>query len=243
MTRTVHHLLGSSYARNVAPLLRQFRPEYRWVGVTEAQEVAPNSTVLLSPTPDDNATQFLRQLPHGHRVVLLLDYNHLGFDDVQRLLELRKISWALSPFAIPGIRTRRYPGLSLIESRSWGIAPVSNLSEVIFVSQPLREDGRTGYDQFELLREMLTLGAREGKTVFLKRHPRETEPLPADLAAHPRLVLWREDLRAAYEHFQHWYGLNSLPLYVARDLGREVKVWDRLSASFLPMPSLQSIVE
>lgn len=238
-SRSIYHFIGSSYAEHVGSLLRQLAPQYLWTDVARAEEVPVDATVLLSPTPNNEAEHFLQQLSSTRRAVLLLDYNHIGFNDVQRLATTGRVNWALSPFQVPGLRTRNYPGLSLLESRSWRLGKAQDTRDCIFISQPLREDGRPGPDQFDLLRLVLELG----RNVYVKRHPRETSPLPTDIDCHARYRPWTEDMPVAYARFHHWYGLNSLPLYVAKDLGRDVHIWHAHSASFLPMPSLQSIVE
>ncbi len=98
-----------------------------------------------------------------------------------------------------------------------------NGKDLFFCSQPLREDRpHLGLNQFTFMLSLINIADKEDVFLFIKRHPRETEPLPADIVKHPRVRIWEQSIEEALGQFSRWFGINSIALYDAQALGHQV---------------------
>lgn len=226
MKRIVFHYLGSSYARHIHSHLVKALPQYQWEELQDGQLPSSRSTLLLSPTPGQMALNLLTSIPELTKAFLLLDLNHQFFDDATALLDSRRIAGIFSPFPVPNKRTQYVHSISVQMAKAHVRGPALNRSDYFYVSQPLLEDNRPGPDQFQLLRELLNRARHSGCLVYCKRHPRETTTIPPDILAHACFRLWERTIEDAYNEFDHWYGLNSLPLICAGELGRQANFYE-----------------
>lgn len=223
--RTIYHFQGSTYADEVHDFLASSYPDWKWIKTTDS--VPKNATVLLSPSPQHQSLTFLLSLPHETQAYLLLDYGHRGFDDYTKLVNTSRLKAAFAPFPVPKLKTIIIPSLSTLMVSATSSEAI-NHRDLFYVSQPLVEDQRGGVTQFELLNSLLTLAENENSLVYFKRHPRETLPLPQIISHNSRLRHWERSIEAAYQEFHRWFGLNSMPLFTAKSLGREVCFWNEI---------------
>lgn len=222
--KSVYYFLGDSYSRNLLPFIKDTFKNRNFT-----QTLDPNvKWVVLSPTIDQRAKEFLSSLPSECKVALLLDWNFSGFNDYQELLETGRINLIFSPFRIPGYKTVSIPSphAAMIRGRV-ELSSAINQKDLFFCSQPLREDRpNLGFDQFDLMRKVMEIARERNVLLYIKRHPRELSELPQDLKENSRLVVWSESLENALGRFTRWYGYNTIALYDARELGHQVTFLD-----------------
>lgn len=225
MIPQIYYFDGDSYSRDVLPFLQHLYPQTTFKIISSAQPPGPgfSSWIIVSPTVSNKAFHFLNSLSKNHKVLLLLDWNHAGFDDYSALVATGKINLIFSPFAL----SRPY---RLIESlhgmmvRSQiKVSENLNVKDYFFCSQPLLEDRPDlGFDQFDLMREVVKAAQEKDVYVVIKRHPREQKELPHDINRSKLVKLWEHSIAEALANYKIWYGLNSMPLYDAMALGHQV---------------------
>lgn len=224
MIKLIYYFNGSTYAQDVLPFLEKEFPNTKFVQVpNESQPIQLHSWFVISPTPNNDALLFLMSLPLQAKIALLLDWNHQGFrEDVEKLIQTGRIRIIFSPWKPDGFKK-----VKIIESlhgkmiRGKVKKQKLNDEDHFFCSQPLLEDRpELNFNQFDLLR-MLLIKKKAGK-IFVKRHPRETSPIPPDISTHQDIHLWEGSIEDALSVFKNWYGLNSMPLYDALALGHNV---------------------
>jgi hypothetical protein len=228
----IFHLALSSYSVSINDYLNASYKNFNFQLMKSDFLAAQDDYVLLSPAPNIDFTKLKQALQKTRNIFILLDYNHQSFEDNTELISEISYRKIFSPFgrfkdlihceSIHGLMVKKF-----LESNSTQFS-----DDLFFVSQPFREDKRTGLDQYEILFKLVAIAKREHKKVFLKRHPRETDELPTALKNSAHLEIWCDDILKAYQQFKKWYGFNSMPLITASILDYETYFWDLSTRKF-----------
>ena len=223
--QNIYYLEGDSYSKDILPFLSELFPKKNFIPLAfhETPDPQVSRILVLSPTVSKESFYFLELLKERWKLILLLDWNHSGYDDFTHLLQKFKFHRIFSPFqpsTLPYIKISSLHGE--IMKRKVTMSAL-NTKDLFFCSQPLKEDRpNESFDQFDLIREVLQKAVQLNAKLYIKRHPRERERIPEDLINHPLVYYWTGTIEEALSTFQNWYGLNSIALYDAKFLGRKV---------------------
>jgi len=224
MKNSYYFFLGTTYSKNILPYLAETHSQCEFLPFSHAGELKPQvKWVILTATFDQSAEVLLKAISQNLKVLLLLDWNNLGFsDDITRLLKTGRINLIFAPWriltSIPQKTIQSVHG-QMTKSR----IHINQLNTVdhFFCSQPLMEDRpELHFTQFDLMAKLLS-EIRSG-FLYVKRHPRENSALPPAILNHSKLKIWDSSIEDALATFSKWYGLNSMPLYDAQALGHDV---------------------
>jgi hypothetical protein len=189
-----------SYHKSHLPFLNEiFAQRYTFIS-GNSEHIKDVDVLLFFPIPSiDKLMPFIvRAKEMVLPIICYMDYPHIeNFHD--QIPKIKELSNKLF------ITELKEDSLSFLKTRQWLVGKKTNFIEnaVLFCSQPLYEDSR-GLDQFDLLENLVK---STNKTVWLKRHPRETRPIPKHLKN--IINIYEKDLLEAFLDFEYWHGYNS----------------------------------
>lgn len=165
--------------------------------------------VFVSPTVNQIEIDELKNL----KVVLILDYCHFDFLDLESYAQAINPLFIISPKSLAFYQGRVIDFSLSMDKMENRVVPKIENSKILYCSQPLAEDKRfEDIDQNTFLQELLKVDP----SITVKRHPREN--------AYPKIscIEFKGTIDEAYEQFDTWIGFNSMALYCARKLDRDV---------------------
>ncbi len=222
--QTVYFVEGDTYSKDILPFLKDSFPSKNIISLKLDSQPDPSVSriVFLNPTIDDRAQDFINKCAKNIKLILLLDWNHIGFNDYSNIIKNDVFYVIYSPFELCK-KYRQIPSIHSSMMKASVTLGNLNTHDLFFCSQPILEDRKDiGYTQYDLIREALTLAKISKVKLFIKRHPREISAIPDDLKNEPLIFWWEESIEKALSLFKRWIGLNSIVLYDAKYLGHEV---------------------
>lgn len=233
---TYYYLRGDTYSEDILPFLISKFPHTKFIIIDPDQiaDLKIAKWIVMSPTIDGRGKAFLSKLASDFKVALLLDWNFQGFNDVTPLLEFETIRVIFSPFQVNHAFYKPIPSVHYLMMKERVKPGVINHRDLFFCSQPLKEDRpELGFDQYDLLRQLMAEANSKNVNIYVKRHPRERADLPTEITLNPRVKVFEGSIEEALSQFGIWYGHSSIALYVAKEFGHEVHfLYDKICSTY-----------
>jgi len=205
MKRKLNYFLGDTYSKDIYPFIYDLLSPDFDLDLFNGQQ---DEIVIVSPC----VNQYEIVALENKRILLILDFCHFDFMSLEKYIDQLKPEFIISPYKLPSVKAIQV-SINLLKTQDQVKTKATNSSDIIFCSQPLRED-RRGIDQYLLLETLLETTNRR---IFVKKHPREST-----LQAPNGVTEYNKTIEEAFAEFKNWVGFNSMALYSARFLNHNV---------------------